>query len=281
MCTTRDLARFALLCLNKGSWNGKQLISREYMEAATSAQIDNSARAGNELRFGYGYQFWCLRDGGFACYGMGGQLAMCHPGKNLVMITTADNQAIANGIEPIIEAFFRLAGKVEKTTLPKNTEAQQLLNDKIANVSTPLPAGSKTTASAAQFSGKRYTMEENSMGIKWMRVDITPEKCILHYENGTGEHSIILGMGEYLFQKFPEKYYGARIVSRDTNYDAIAAGAWQDKNTLSGIIYSIDDHLGSIHLTISFVDDKINVNMSKVAEWFFDTYHGTAEGKSS
>ena len=112
LCTTRDFARFGLLCLNRGAWDGKQLISREYMEAATSFQIDNSGRGvGTELGFGYGYQFWCLRDGGFACYGMGGQLALCLPNKNLLLITTADNQAIRNGIEPIIEAFFKLAGK--------------------------------------------------------------------------------------------------------------------------------------------------------------------------
>ena len=99
LCTTLDFARFGLLCLNRGAWNGKQLISREYMEAATSFQIDNNARgAATEFGFGYGYQFWCLRDGGYACYGMGGQLALCLPSQNMLLITTADNQAIRNGI---------------------------------------------------------------------------------------------------------------------------------------------------------------------------------------
>ena len=278
MATTSDLARFALLCLNKGAWNGKQLISREYMEAATSYQIDNGTKSGSEFQFGYGYQFWCLREGGFACYGMGGQLALCLPSQNLVMITTADNQAIRNGIMPIVEAFFSLAGKTQQTALPKNAEALKNLEDKMTAVSTPLPTGGKTTTNAAKYSGVRYSMEDNDMGIKWMSVDITPEKSVLHYENNAGEHRIILGMGEYVFQKFPEKYYGAVIGNRDTNYDAIAAGAWQDENTLSGIVYSIDDHLGSIHLTLTFTDDKLNVTMSKVAEWFFNTYHGSAVG---
>jgi len=279
MCTTRDLARFALLCLNKGEWNGKQLISREYMKAATSSQIDNHGQPGSEFSFGYGYQFWCLREGGFACYGMGGQLALCLPDKNLVMVTTADNQAIANGIEPIIEAFFRLAGKIANTSLPENKEAQKVLADKIANVSTPLPVGSTTTLNATQFSGKRYTMESNPMEIKWMSVDVTSERCSLHYENNTGEHSIILGMGEYVFQKFPEQYFGAQIGTKNTHYDTIAAGAWQDDNTLSGIIYAIDDYFGSIHFTIAFSEGKLNITMKKTAEWFFDTYQGTAEGK--
>ena len=278
MCTTSDLARLALLCMNKGEWNGKQLISREYMEAATSLQIDNGTRNGTELSFGYGYQFWCLRDGGFACNGMGSQLALCLPDKNLILITTADNQAIPNSTNFIIEAFFRLAAKTEKTALPENTNAQKILNEKISAVRSPLPSGATTTTNAALYSGKRYTMKDNSMEIKWMSVDITSKKCTLNYENNTGEHSIILGMGEYTFQKFPEKYYGAQIGTEDTNYDSVAAGAWQDENTLSGIIYSIDDYLGSIHLTFSFSKDKLNVSMKKTAEWFFNSYQGTSEG---
>jgi hypothetical protein len=153
-----------------------------------------------------------------------------------------------------------------------------ILEEKIANVSTPLPSGSTTTPNATLYSGKRYVMGENSMEIKWMSLDVSPEKCILHYENNSGEHSLILGMGKYIFQKFPEKYFGAQIGIRDTNYDTIAAGAWADDNTLSGIIYSIDDHLGSIHLTMSFSNGKLQVTMTKAAEWFFDSYRGTAEG---
>ena len=279
LCTTKDLARFALLCLNMGKWNGKQLISREYMEAATSSQIDNNGRSGSEFSFGYGYQFWRLRDGGFACYGMGGQLALCLPDKNLIMVTTADNQAIANGIDPIVTAFFNLAAKTGNTPLPENTEAQKLLANRINTVSTPLPVGGTTSTNAAKYSGMRYTMENNPMKFKWMSVDVSPEKCILQYENNTGEHSIILGMGEYVFQKFPEKYFGVQIGTRDTHYDTIATGAWQDDNTLSGVIYAIDDYFGSIHLTLSFSENKLNVTMKKTAEWFFDTYQGTAEGK--
>ena len=278
LCTTRDLARFGLLCLNKGAWNGKQLISHEYMEAATSSQIDNGGREGSELRYGYGYQFWCLRDGGFACNGMGAQLALCLPSKNLMMITTGDNQAIANGTEHVIKAFSNLVAKIEKTKLPDNKEAQQMLAEKIATVSTPLPAGNAITSNAAKYSGVRYLLKDNNMGMKWISVDVAPDKCILHYENNTGKHSLTLGMGKYIFQKFPEKYYSVRIGTKDKNYDAIATGAWQDENTLSGVIYAIDDYFGSIHLTISFSNGNVKVTMRKTAEWFFDTYQGAAEG---
>jgi len=278
ICTSQDLARFALLCLNMGEWNGKQLISRKFMEDATSLHLETGERNLRTGLPGYGYQFWTLKDEGFACYGMGGQLALCIPSKNLILITTGDNQAISTAIQTIISAFYNFAEKIEKSTLPENREAQKKLNDKILNVANPLPIGSKTTSRATALSGVRYNMEDNNMGIKWMSLDISPEKSILNYENEAGIHSITLGMGEYIFQKFPEKYYGATIGIKDTNFDTIAAGAWQDENTFRGNIYAVDFYLGSIDLTLSFSDNKLRVTMRKVAEWFFDTYQGSAEG---
>ena len=38
---TEELAKFGQLILQKGNWNGKQLISREWIEEATSKQIAN------------------------------------------------------------------------------------------------------------------------------------------------------------------------------------------------------------------------------------------------
>ena len=71
MCTSRDLLRFGLFCLQKGEWNGKQWVDRQYMEEATSKQIDINTAHSGYVTDGYGYQFWMLRNGGFACCGMG------------------------------------------------------------------------------------------------------------------------------------------------------------------------------------------------------------------
>jgi len=176
LCTTQDLGRFALLCMNKGLWNGKQLISQRYMEEAVSCQIDNSLTSGDsELQHGYGYQFWRLRDNGFACVGMGGQLALCSPENDLILLTTADNQALTNGTNNIIGAYFDLIEKIKKNALPDNKDAQNKLKQKISSLSIPLPQGDKITEKASIYSGKRYIMAENNIGIKWISVDIDPE----------------------------------------------------------------------------------------------------------
>src|SRR5699024_4635108 len=48
--TCRDLARFGVLVLEEGEWNGEQIISSEYLEEATSISQD--------LNSAYGFLFW-------------------------------------------------------------------------------------------------------------------------------------------------------------------------------------------------------------------------------
>lgn len=49
-CSTRDAARFGLLCLRGGKWNDEQLVSEAFLADAT--------RPSQELNASYGYLFW-------------------------------------------------------------------------------------------------------------------------------------------------------------------------------------------------------------------------------
>ena len=42
MCTAKDLLLVARFCLNKGKWNGKQLLNEKYITDAVSKQVDKS-----------------------------------------------------------------------------------------------------------------------------------------------------------------------------------------------------------------------------------------------
>jgi len=58
----RELARFGLLFLNRGKWNGRQLISASWVDAATSLQVPAAIPAGHAYSEGrpglYGYNWW-------------------------------------------------------------------------------------------------------------------------------------------------------------------------------------------------------------------------------
>ena len=60
---TEDIARFGQLYLQKGQWQGKQLVPAAWVEAATSRQMSNGSRPTSDWDQGYGYQFWRSRHG--------------------------------------------------------------------------------------------------------------------------------------------------------------------------------------------------------------------------
>lgn len=279
LCTPRDLARFALLCLNKGAWNGKQLVSQAYMEAATTPRINNAvARTSCGNAYGYGYQFWGMMNGGFGCFGMGSQFAFCMPEKDAIMVTTADTQMLSGAEDLLVDAFHQILGSMQDEALPEDTASVAQLQNRLANLSIPLPEGANTSSRSMLFAGKTYEFEANRSGFKWMRFTWQDDQCVIQYENPTGTHQITLGMGHYAAQQFPEKYSGKRIGTLDRHYQCIAAGAWVDDHVLMATLYSVDDHLGTLRIQFAFTESELCVFMTKTAEFFFNEYTGFLTG---
>lgn len=84
-----DHARFGLLFLNKGAWNGKQLISQDWVEKAT---------ASSPAQVNYGYMWWLNKKGTsrfwegvpenvFYAAGFGGNFIVIVPDEELVIVT--------------------------------------------------------------------------------------------------------------------------------------------------------------------------------------------------
>lgn len=73
----RDLARFGLLFLRGGEWDGERVVSAEWVEAATSPS--------QELNTGYGFLWWLDEDeGSYAAIGLHNQLVGIHPDAGIV-----------------------------------------------------------------------------------------------------------------------------------------------------------------------------------------------------
>ncbi len=279
LCTTRDLAKFALLCLNQGRFNGKQLISKSFMKDACSRQIDTKlGRSTPGIPYGYGYQFWCLQDGAFACFGMGSQFAFMDPTTDLILVTTADTQGLDGVQDLLVDAFYELCDSVTDETIEADDEAWDMLRERITKLQLPLPVGQLSPDIALRFSGVRYELEPNKHGFKWMQADINEDHLTLHYENQSGVHELLFGFGHYKEQLFPEYYSGERIRVQDTRYRSIAAGAFALDNVFIGTLYAIDDYLGVLDIQISFYEDEITVFMKKTAEDFFTEYQGFLSG---
>lgn len=95
--TTEKLSRFGQLLLNRGAWEGKQLIPAEYVDEATKAQIGNSDYTPNwatpDNHQGYGYQIWMNSyPNSYRMDGLYGQYSLCFPDKDALVTITAHEE---------------------------------------------------------------------------------------------------------------------------------------------------------------------------------------------
>ena len=87
--TARDLGKFGLLYLNRGSAAGEQIVSEDWVRESTRRQVEVG---GDPLKEGYGYLWWIRQYYGVYVYyaaGAGGQFIFCAPDLNMVVVSTS------------------------------------------------------------------------------------------------------------------------------------------------------------------------------------------------
>lgn len=277
MATPRDLLRFAQFVMNKGSWEGKQLMSADYLTEATRPQVTNDPDNRRAFdRYGYGYQFWMTEHNGFAFSGMGGQYAVCVPEKDFVFVCTGDNQLNEHITSPVTyDALFR--GVVEKLADGPLAEEGPL---EIKGLTLPTVPGKTHTAFADEISGKWYVCDENPMGITRFRF-VFPEKGwgVFEYVNAQGVKRLPFGLGRNAFGKFPQYGYFndfGNIPTEGFLYDCAVSGAWLEEKKLQLFVQVVDRYFGQMAATFAFRDDVGVMWMTKSAEHFMDEYIGRA-----
>jgi CubicO group peptidase (beta-lactamase class C family) len=99
--TTEDMAKLGLLILQKGQWNGQQLLPGRWFDEATASHIESLPAGSKKENLtmkpedsdwlqGYGYQMWRSRHNSFRADGANGQYILVLPEKNAVIAITAN-----------------------------------------------------------------------------------------------------------------------------------------------------------------------------------------------
>ena len=139
---TEDIAKFGQLYLQKGKWNGKQLLLEKWVEQATSKQVPNDqeghAGIGIDWKQGYGFQFWRCTHNAFRGDGRAGQLCVVIPEKDAVVAITADTNSFQGEMNAIWEQLLPAFGA---DALPADAAGHEKLEQAVANlVAHPAPA---------------------------------------------------------------------------------------------------------------------------------------------
>ncbi len=114
---TEDMAKLGQLFLQKGKWNGKQVVPAEWLKEMSSYQVPSAPsgtrfedleKAGlnkdnNEWVQGYGYQMWICRHNAFRADGYAGQYIMVFPDRDAVLVLTTSSSLYQPYIDLIWE----------------------------------------------------------------------------------------------------------------------------------------------------------------------------------
>lgn len=199
-----DMAKLGQLYLQRGKWNGQQLVSEYWIEISTARHLKTQ----NDT-YGYGYQLWMeQRPGSFEYNGMLGQNVIIYPDMDMVLVTNAGNKEMFQDcvMLNIIRKYFPV-NYHPADVLPENPLSHSLLkwlcgeleNGENNNRSTSLRGGWKRNVvfrrkhsdkkysyriSAAvdrpsdhhsfmrAVSGRTYVMEQQNIGIAPLFVQV-------------------------------------------------------------------------------------------------------------
>lgn len=136
---TEDIASFGQLYLQKGRWQGKQLVPEAWIDAATARQTSNGSNPQSDWDQGYGYQFWRCRHGAYRGDGAFGQFCLVLPDQDAVIAITSglkDMQAVLNLVwDKLLPAFHT-------ESLADDPGARGQLEQRLKGLSLPVPEGS-------------------------------------------------------------------------------------------------------------------------------------------
>lgn len=198
--TTRELARFGQLYLNRGDWDGKRVLSSDWVSLATTRQTWSGWQnvgvkalgEGTDWEQGYGFQFWRCRHGAYRADGAGGQYTVVIPEKDMVVSAHAGLGDFPKELDLI---WDNLLPVLKDAPLAENPSAQKKLADRLAKLAIKPVEFARARKWTTPF---EFSLRENSRGFKSVRFD--PKDgggCICTLVTRAGEQKFPAGTGEW------------------------------------------------------------------------------------
>ena len=249
---TEDMAKFGQLYLQKGLWNGKQIIPASWVEEATSFKIDQAPDASPEIKAdndwmqGYCYQFWRSRNNAYRADGAFGQYIIVIPEKDAVVAITSESPDMQDVMNMVWDYILP---SMSAEALPENGEAAGRLGERLASLALPLPAKTDDSPVAESIRNKRFQFEENNLKLKYLTLDFEGDACNLSLGNGETVRTIPFGRGEWLSST--TEMGGPGILRRPGDASA---------NLVEGAYSWVDD--STIVLTLRYIESPHHLRMT-------------------
>lgn len=264
---TSDMAKMGLFLINKGKWNGKQLLNAAWIEAATKPHIfqhpertpEENEKVADDGSQGYGYQIWMGRRHSYRAIGGQNQLIMVIPEYDFVLVC---HSRIADeaGFNSLI---YDMLPSMSKTKLKPNNAYN--LKAEIAKYETKRPFAGSSTHKVAT-STRRYKMEENVAGINSLlfRFDGSGN-CHLTFVTSSAIHNIPFGLDSWLYGMTDRTLSIARTVYPNamgvTPVHTAGICTWTSENQLSAYYLSMFNPGSDETMRFTFDGDQLKMEL--------------------
>jgi hypothetical protein len=198
---TEDMAKLGQLYLQKGKWNGKQVLPAAWVEEATTFKIDQAPDAPqakkdlSDWMQGYCYQFWRCRNNAFRADGAYGQYIIIMPDQDAVIAIQCESPNMQDEINLV---WKYLLPSIKDKKLPENNTTYANLKERLSSLALKLPAKMNNSPLASQISGKVFTLKPNDIQIGSMSFNFNEDKCNLTLNVNNKEYAFSFGSGKWI-----------------------------------------------------------------------------------
>ncbi|MBL6666613.1 MAG: serine hydrolase [Flavobacteriaceae bacterium] len=241
---TEDIAKFGKFYLQKGKWNGSQLLSEDWITMATSKQVSNGSNPDNDWMQGYGFQFWRSRHNTYRGDGAMGQFCLVFPDQDTVVAITSGT----NNMGEIMQLTWDIIlSALKEGAIPRNDQALLALQKKIDLLRIKPVEGQMANRKQKKWLNKKFNFNQNDQGIRSISFKAQNKEYSVQIE--MEEEIQIIPYGEQQYIKAKVKGHlpysqtrKASIIPKSSlrylkNKTIASSGAWTEENEFHLRVY--------------------------------------------
>jgi CubicO group peptidase (beta-lactamase class C family) len=226
---TADLLKLGVLHAQGGLWEGRRILSEDWVAQATRSHGDN-----------YGYQWATTATGAYLAIGIFMQFVMVFPGHQAALAVVGAAQEGSKVFLPVVRQHFpRAFDEQLPVAEAQKADAHLRLRLAAAAESPPLAGAGEQPAlafisakTAARVGGRRFLIEPNPLGVTAVRFVFEGDRCVFHLVDAAGDHIITCGLRDWIESRTDmpgaDLHHGYALQSA-----VVVAGAtWTDEQTL-------------------------------------------------
>lgn len=197
---TEDMAKLGQLYLQKGKWNGKQILPEAWIEEATTATIKDSApylpaerKDSSDWAQGYGYQFWRCRNNAFRADGAYGQYIIVMPEQDAVVVLTSETPDMQDEINLV---WKYLLPALQNSIDSKDESQYKKLKEKLSSLALPMPAKNYTIV-REDVLNRNFVFEENPKNYESIDFAFADGVCKVNLKKNGQTYPLEFGSGKW------------------------------------------------------------------------------------